>query len=260
MVMSKMFHRIVWLLIFMSIWAVGGLSAQELTVSDSFRGQTFKGTVDVSCPVLFDDCSFMTDSVVLSHSYGAVFRNCRFESNTGTLYIADSGSGIILVDCNATGCNELRFSRIYTLSDRNYVTGIMVNGDECSVLDDQETIIEIDGLELEENVRANLTEPVIMLMSADRDSLNANETAVLEVRGLNKGMFVGWRSSDPSVKLSFEDEFLCVVKAPSHISENSTVVISAYTEYGLEAACVLNLVVPEVKVVVTEKRKSRRKR
>lgn len=256
--MLKMSCRVLCLSIAMCLCVVDGLSAQVFPVLNSFRSRTFHGTVDVSWPVLFEDCSFVTDSVVLYQSYGAVFRNCHFESSTGTLYMADSGAGIILVDCDVTGCNELKFGRIQALSDRNYVTGVKVNGDECSVLDDQETIVEIDGLELEENVRGDMTEPVFMLMSADRNSLKANETAILKVRGLRSGMFVGWQSSDPSIKMNIEDDFTCVVKAPAQILEDNTVVISAYTEYGLEAAYGLRLV-PDVKVVTVTKKTRKKK-
>lgn len=258
MVMSKKFCRSIIMFVAMSLYAMGSLYAQVLPVLNSFRGRTFQGTVDVSWPVLFEDCSFVTDSVVLRHSYGAVFRNCRFESMTGTLYMAESGAGIIMADCEVIGCNELKFCRKQTLSDRNYVTGIKVNGDECSVLDDQESIVEIDGLELEENVRHNMSEPVFMLISADRNNLKANETAVLRVRGLHTGMFIGWQSSDPSIELNVEDEFTCVVNAPAQIPAAGTVIISAYTEYGLEAVCELRLV-PDEPNVTTEKKSRRRK-
>ena len=78
---------------------VASASAQTVPALDTFSGRTFEGTVYASWPVVFDGCTFITDSVVLNHSYGTVFRNCSIESRTGVLYMAESGDGIILADC-----------------------------------------------------------------------------------------------------------------------------------------------------------------
>ena len=79
-------------------------------------------------------------------------------------------------------------------------------------------------------------------MGADKRSLKGGETAVLQVRGLEQGMFMGWMSSDPEVELKVgDDSFSCSIKAPESIGSERDVVISAYTEYGLEAACVITL-------------------
>ncbi len=238
------------------VLSVSSVCAQVLPLLGQFRGSTFSGTVDVSWPVLFEDCTFVTDSVVLRHSYGALFRNCRFESRTGVLYMAGSGDGIILADCDVTGCSELRFSMNQTAADRNYVTGVRVNADECAVLDDQESIIEIDGLELDDCVRGDLDGPVMLIMSADKTALKAGEIATLRLRGLENGMFVGWKASDPATRLTVDGAFTCMVTAPEQIEGNRTVVVSAYTEYGLEAACVITL---ESGKTITEN-KSRKKR
>lgn len=223
------------------VLSVSSVCAQVLPLLGNFKGRTFSGTVDVSWPVLFEDCTFITDSVVLRHSYGALFRNCRFESRTGVLYMAGSGDGMILADCDVTGCSELRFSMKETAADRNYVTGVRVNAHECAVLDDQESIIEIDGLDLDDCVRGNLNGPLILIMSADRTTLKAGEIATLRLRGLEDGMFVGWTASDSTVRLTVDGAFTCRVTAPEQIDGKSTIVVSAYTEYGLEAACVITL-------------------
>ena len=236
MAISRLLKRLCMLLAAMCLFATGVVQAQVLPVLNSFTGRTFNGTVDVSWPVLFDGCSFVTDSVVLRHSYGAVFRNCKFESKTGVLYVADSGDGMILVDCEVTGSERLVMSRDFNPIGRNYITGVTVNGDECSVLDEQESIIDIDGLELAECVRSNSSGPVFMVMSTDKTVLTAGETAYLRVRGLEEGRFIGWRSSVDGVKLIVDDDGLgCRVYEVGDFSDN--VVISAYTEYGLEAAC-----------------------
>lgn len=242
MATSKLFHKICMLLAVALLCVGNALSAQELPVLNGFSGRTFTGTIDVSWPVEFNGCTFVTDSVILRRSYGAVFRNCTFESRTGVLYMADAGDGMILVDCQVTGCKELRFSRITSLSDRNYITGVQVNGDECSVLDEQEGIIDIDGLDIEKSARGESSGPLIMVMSADRNNLKSGESAILTVRGLDNGMFVGWQSSDPVLDLSVDGDFSCMVTAPTLITEGGTVVISAYTEYGLESACILKLI------------------
>ena len=236
MAISKLLKMSCMLFAAMCISATGVVQAQVLPVLNSFTGRTFNGTVDVSWPVLFDGCSFVTDSVVLRHSYGAVFRNCSFESKTGTLYVADSGDGIILADCVVTGSECLVMSRDFNPLSRNYIAGVSVKGEECSVLDEQESIIDIDGLELAECVRGNSVGPLFMMMSSDRAVLRAGETAYLRVRGLEKGRFIGWRSSVDGVKLIVDDDGLgCRVYEVGDISDD--VVISAYTEYGLEAAC-----------------------
>lgn len=245
MVMSKLLHKVVLLFMVMTVWTTNGVSAQVLPLINSFRGNTFNGTIDVSWPVEFDGCTFITDSIVIRCSYGALFRNCRFVSRTGILYIAERGDGMILADCEATGCQELRFCRMSSLSDRNYIAGVTLNGEECSVLDDQETIIDIDGLELEESVRGVSDGPLIMIMNADKSVLKSGETSILTVRGLKDGMFVGWQSSDPTVNLMVDGEFSCKVIMPAQITDKRIVVISAYSEYGLEAACMLTLVPDE---------------
>lgn len=217
------------------------LCAQVLPVLNTFSGRTFDGTIDVSWPVLFENCTFRTDGAVLKHSYGAVFRNCRFEGNGGELYIAGSGGGIILADCQFTGCDGLMINRDYDPACRNYITGVTVNGEECSVLDEQETIIDIDGLELEESVRGQSNGPLLMIMNADKSVLKSGEIAYLHVRGLEKGTFVGWRASAKGLKLTVdEDGQGCRVYA-ADVKDLSSVVISAYTEYGLEAAFKLEI-------------------
>ena len=246
MVMPKWFHRLSVLSVVMLVAATTGASAQVLPVLNTFSGRTFEGTVDVSWPVLFDGCTFHTDGVVLNHSYGAVFRNCTFESKGGMVYVAETGDGIILADCEFKGCDGLMMSKEYTPADRNYITDVTVNGEECTVLDDQTAIIDIDGLELSESVRGSSNGPMLMIMSADRSSINGGETAHVKVRGLEKGMFIGWLSSDQDVEIKVgDDEMSCTVYAPESVREDKSVIISAYTEYGLEAACIIRLV-PDV--------------
>ena len=207
---------------------------------NTFSGRTFEGTVDVSWPVLFDGCTFRTDGLVINHSYGAVFRNCTFECTGGELCIAGSGDGIILADCEVKGCNALSICREFSPASRNYITGVTVNGEECTVLDEQETIIDIDGLEMAESV-ADGSGPMIMIMSADKSVLRKGEIAYMHLRGLEEGMFVGWQSSDNGLKLTVDaDGMGCRVYAAS-IKGNKKAVISAYTEYGLEAAVEIEL-------------------
>lgn len=247
MVMSKRLHRLSVLCAVMLIAAVSGARAQVLPVLNSIKGRTFEGTVDVSWPVLFDGCTFVTDSVVLRHSYGAVFRNCTFESRTGVLYLADKGDGIILTDCEVKGCDGLMFAREYRNTDRNYLTGVTVNGDECSVLDEQQTIIDIDGLELAESARGVSDGPVIMLMSCDRKVIERGDSAYFRLRGLDDGMFVGWQCSVDGLRMTVDKDGLgCMVYA-DNVKKECVAVISAYTEYGLEAAFGITLVPQSIK-------------
>lgn len=239
--MSKWFHKTIAVFVALFALAGNGVFAQVLPLLNRFSGNTFRGTVDVSWPVLFENCTFVTDSIVLGHSYGALFRNCTFESRTGTLYMAESGDGMILADCDVKGCSELRFSRSEKPSDRNYVTGIRINDNEYSVPDDVENVIEMDGLDLFETVKGNVPGPMLMVAGADKSVIKGGETAVIRIRGLNDGMFVGWASKDSSVMLVVDEAFVCRVIAPEKITEDRRIVISAYTEYGLEAACMIKL-------------------
>lgn len=242
MVMPKWLHMLSVFCVVTLITAASGASAQVLPVLNTFSGRTFEGTLDVSWPVLFDGCTFRTDGLVLKHSYGAVFRNCTFECKGGRLYIAGSGDGIILADCEVKGCDGLSISREFSAAYRNYVTGVTVNGDECSVLDEQETIIDIDGLEVAESVMGRSDGPLIMIMSADKSVLRKGEIAYLKVRGLEEGMFVGWQSSAAGLKLTVDGDGMgCRVYA-SQIKDKEHAVISAYTEYGLEAAFEITLI------------------
>ena len=100
-----------------------------------------------------------------------------------------------------------------------------------------------------------------MLMCADKKVLKGGETATMQLRGLEKGMFAGWQSSDTLVSINVgADAFECTVFAPETVTEKRNVLISAYTEYGLEAACVLTLM-PETTAFKKEKgSKSKRTR
>ena len=249
MAISKLLHNALILSAAMLSLAANRMSAQELPIFNSFSNRTFNGTVDVSWPVTFDSCVFVTDSVVLNRSYGAVFRNCRIESKSGVLYMAHEGDGIILCNCDISGCDELKFSVHNLLSDRNYVSGVIIDGDEYDADDEELTIIDIDGLELAESVNGKRNGPLVMQMKADRTSLMAGDSAQLMVLGLDEGMFLGWRSSVPYVDVRVgDDSFCCDVIAPQEIAIKETVVISAYTEYGLEAACELTLMPQEEEV------------
>lgn len=236
MLMGKWLHRLSMLAATVLIAVASGARAQVLPVLNTFTGRTFEGTVNVSWPVLFDGCTFRTDEVVLKHSFGVVFRNCKFEGKGGNLYIAESGDGIILADCEVTGCDALSICKEYRPANRNYITDVTVNGEECTVLDEQETIIDIDGLELEESVRGESDGPMFMIMNSDKSVLTKGEIAYLQVRGLDKGMFVGWSASDRGIRLTVDEDGLgCRVYA-ADVSDLNSVVVSAYTEYGLEAA------------------------
>lgn len=237
MATSKLKLKQFMLLAVVLMTALQGSSAQVLPVLNTFTGRTFDGTVDVSWPVLFDGCTFHTDGVVLRHSYGAVFRNCKFECPGGELFITGSGDGIILADCEVKGCDSLSICQEYNPAHRNYITGVIVNGHECSVLDEQSTIMDIDGLELADCVRGESEGPMFMIMSADKKIVENGETVNFHVSGLEEGTFVGWRSSESSVKLSVSEDGLSCRAMVLRVKEDTKLVISAYTEYGLEAAC-----------------------
>ena len=241
MAISKLLKRLCMLYAAMYLSATSVVQAQVLPILNSFSNRTFNGTVNVSWPVLFDGCTFVTDSIVLNHSYGAVFRNCKFESKTGVLYVAESGDGMILADCEVTGCEGLVMSRIFNPAYRNYITGVTVNSEECSVLDEQETIIDIDGLELTEKVLGRSDGPLFMVLSSDRKAPDDGEAVHLRIRGLEKGMFVGWHSSDSGLRIDVDDDGLGCRVFADNVKSTRKAMICAYTEYGLEAAFTIRL-------------------
>lgn len=260
MVISRRLQNAFLMLAVMGIIAANNLSAQVLPVLNSFNNRVFNGTLGVFGPVLFDGCTFVTDSIVLDHSYGVVFRNCSFESRNAVLYLAGSGDGMILTDCCINGCGLLRFSRKPLLSDRNYIANVTINGLEWVVSDDDESVTDIQGLDLEERVQGTLDGPVVMLVSADKKQLKGGETANLTIRGLDKDMFVGWHCLDSTANIVVENESDCLFIAPHTVTEKRDVLITAYTECGLEAACMLTLV-PDDKTVIpkgNKKEKSKR--
>ena len=247
MATSKLLHKMHVLLAVATLCVSGSIRAQVLPVLNSFSGRTFEGTVDVSWPVLFDGCTFRTDGVVLNHSYGAVFRNCTFECPGGELFIAGSGDGIILADCEVKGCESFSICKEYSPAHRNYITGVLVNGEECSVLDEQSNIVDIDGLELAESARGVSDGPVIMLMSCDRKVIERGDSAYFRLRGLDDGMFVGWQCSVDGLRMTVDKDGLgCMVYA-DNVKKECVAVISAYTEYGLEAAFGITLVPQSIK-------------
>ena len=264
MVISRRLYGLCMLLA-VTFLTAGSVYAQALPMLNSFRSRTFDGTVNVSWPVEFDGCTFLTDSVVLSLSYGAVFRNCRFESRSGKLYMAESGSGMILSGYEITGCDVFSFSRHPEPTDRNYVTDVNVNGSELYVPEEQESVIEIDGLGLAGSVAGGSRGPLLMFVSATSNVLRAGETATLRVRGLEEGMFIGWHVSDSTVSIKVcDDPFACMVTIPEQVTGKKRFLVCAYTEYGLEAACELCLMSKGETVVplerkVQKKRSSRRR-
>ena len=96
-----------------------------------------------------------------------------------------------------------------------------------------------------------------MQMSADKSTLKAGQSATLQVRGLEDGMFVGWMSWDSLFRIEVDDDFTCRVIAPDVIREPGPVLVSAYTEYGLEAACTIKFAPEQTD---RESKKSRRNR
>lgn len=211
--------------------AVETVCAQRIPADYSYRGMTFRGTVFLPSTVIFNDCRFVTDSVVLEHSFGAVFRNCTFECRSDVLYLAESGSGMALVDCNVSGAEEIRFSKTAAPTDRNYVTGLSLNGHQCGAADeDSETVIELDGLEMGDALRRRNPGNEILFARI------VGEDGCLTLQGVEKDMFVGWCCQDSlfSVRVT-SDPRTCVVEG------SGSAVVSAYTEYGIEASKIVRL-------------------
>lgn len=245
MAMSRRFvHTVITLV---SLTLTTGAGAQVLPLLNEFTGREFTGTVQVSWPVLFRNCTFRTDSVLLSRSYGSVLIGCNIECNNQALYLAESGSGIIMSDCNVTGCNEVVPALKSTPADRTYVTGLKVNGHECPVPDDQDVVIDPEGLGLADAIDAlaggvRTDSPFIMVMTSKAKQLSSGDKALLSVRGLTGDMFIGWHTPDTALTLRVGDNPMeCVVSLNEPVDETRKAVVTAHTDYGLEAAVVIEL-------------------
>lgn len=222
------------------------LSAQVLRARSSYVGRTFHGAQNMRGFLAFDSCTFVTDSVVLDFANGALFSNCRFESSSGKLYIADSGTGIILADCNVYGADTILITRRIHEQDRNYVSHVMTEGTEYVFPpEDCNTVINMEGTQLECLARGVEQGPVFVNILQDRINLHANETATLNIEGLEPGMFLGWQLEDSSARLDVSrsyGEFECRVTAPRTIEQPRNIYVTAFTEYGLETVACLRLV------------------
>lgn len=238
MYMSMRSQRICLLLAVTLMTVAGGVSAQVQPVLQSFRDMTLEGPLDVSCQVEFDRCTFITDSVVLKQSYGALFRNCVFESRSGVLYMAGGGDGMILADCELKGCRDLRFSPVADSCSRNYVSGVIIEGTDYVVPDDCESVIDMDGLPLRDIVDGTAAGPLFIRITADKTIAHPNDTVSLKLMGLDEGEFVGWRSSVPYANVTPDGPLSCSFIIPD-VGNDFT--IYAYTEYGLEAACTISV-------------------
>ena len=236
--MTKRRYKVWLLTLFMCLSAGVGMSARTLPVLNRFSNRSFDGTVQVSWPVLFEGCTFRTDSIVLSRSYGALFRNCVFESRSGVLYMAGGGDGMILADCELKGCRDLRFSPVADSCSRNYVSGVTIDGREYEVPDDCESVIDMDGLPLRDIVDGTAAGPLFIQITADKTIAHPNDTVSLKLMGLDEGEFVGWRSSVPYANVTPDGPLSCSFIIPD-VGNDFT--IYAYTEYGLEAACTISV-------------------
>lgn len=219
-----------------------GVTAQVLPVINEFTGRTFNGTVQVSWPVLFRNCTFRTDSVLFSHSYGVLLTGCKIECSNPVLYLAGSGSGVIMDDCEVTGPDYIKPALMSSATDRTYLAGLMLNGHECSVDEEQENIIDIDGLELADAVHdvaagEKTDNPLFMTIWSDHSSIGGGDSAVVSVSGLTDGMFIGWHSDDTTVTLKVRDNpRKCTVFVNGPFRNEHKALVRAFTDYGLEAA------------------------
>lgn len=217
-------------------------AAQVLHLISEFTGRSFSGTVQVSWPVVFRNCTFKTDSVLISHSYGVLLTGCRIECSNPALYLAGSGSGVIMDDCEVTGPDYIKPALIPSATDRTYLAGLILNGHECSADEEQENIIDMDGLELADAVHdvaagKKTEKPLFMTIWSDHSSLKCGDSAVVSVSGLSEDMFIGWHSADTALTLKVRDNPLrCTVFVNGPSQDEHKALVRAFTDYGLEAA------------------------
>ena len=58
-----------------------------------------------------------------------------------------------------------------------------------------------------------------MLMCADKKVLKGGETATMQLRGLEKGMFAGWQSSDTLVSIKVGAFMRKGIDSPFHVAK-----------------------------------------
>jgi len=266
MAVSGRFVRVVF--VTLALLHLSGTRAQVLPLINEFSGMTFNGTVQVSWPVLYRNCTFRTDSILMSRSYGAVLVGCDIECTNSTLYLTGSGSGVVMQDCRISGCEQIVPALNMSMTERTYISGLTLNGHEFTAQEDQEDLIDIDGLEMADAVQAitgggKTDSPLIMVMTADDRQLKYGGSTMLSVRGLTEGMFVGWYTADTLLMLKVdEDPMKCRVSVNRPVIEDHDAIVSVYTEYGLEAAVKISIEsdAPVVEIKSEQVQENRKKR
>lgn len=215
------------------------------------REKTFHGQISATFPMAFMDCIFVGDgNAVLKSTDGAIFLNCCFRTDgTGVLNMTESGDNIVMVDCYLIGYDGFNWSQDIRKTDRNYVSGLTLNGREISLESDANTI-EMDGLDMVDMFREVSHGDTIyripapanfprLTASGYRVSLKGDSVKLM-VEGGADDMFVGWWTDYDYIRLVPGPEpSACTVILDSNVGAQREVVVNVVTDSGLELAIAL---------------------
>lgn len=217
------------------------------------RGRTFHGQITSSFPMAFIDCLFVNDGKpVLKSTEGAVFLNCCFRiDGEGDLYVTERGDNIVMVDCSLIGFDGFQWSETIRKSDRNYVSGLTLNGRELS-LDSLDCTIDMDGLDMVNSYRVVTKGDTLYqipgsvntarISASDYRIASKGESVKLMVEGLSDNMFVGWWTDDEQISLVPGPEpmaCLAILEDDARLVHDASV--NVVTEYGLELSVTLQV-------------------
>ncbi len=217
------------------------------------RGRTFHGQITATFPMAFIDCIFVGDGKpVLKSTDGAIFLNCCFRTDgDGQLYMAGSGNNIVMVDCYLIGYDGFCWSENIRKSDRNYVSGLTLNGTEFSLESDANTI-EMDGLDIADSFREVHHGDIVYkvpgmsrmarISASDYRLTQKDESVKLTVEGVDDGTFVGWWTDDELVRLVPGPEpMACMAILNDNVRQVHDAMVNVVTETGLELAVLLQV-------------------
>lgn len=172
----------------------------------------------------------------------ALFRDCCFICDSDTLFLASHADQMVLIDCTILGNGEVKWSRYPSVSDRNYISGLVRNGYDYVIEQDGTSSVELEGLPLADELlkpEPQYATQLKLVASVDYIEPGGNCQVDAVSDAPLPGGFLGWRCDDSRVKLvPSVDGMSCIVYAEEHASPYMALVQS----FGLNGVeCALNI-------------------